>query len=113
MSLNSVLRRFCDAVAGLGLSGTTIRHYWRANLTPPFLIWAETGDGDARWLDNKLGHRNVGGVLDYFTKMEFDPNVDKIETMFSDFGCSWYLDTVDYEEETNMIHYSWIWSVGT
>lgn len=112
MSLNSVLRRFRTSVAALDMPGVTIRHYWRSGLKAPFFIWAETGDGGDRWTDNRRKYRNVGGTADYFTSTELDPNVDTIESMFDELGCSWALETVDFEEDTNMIHYSWIWSVA-
>ena len=113
MSLNEVLECFCGAIAALDMPGVTIRHYWRSGLKAPFFVWAETGDGGDRWADNRRKYRNVGGTADYFTSKEFDPNVDKIESVFDDFGCSWSLDTVNFEEDTNLIHYSWIWSVVT
>lgn len=112
MSLNDVLRRFRTAVATLELPGVQIRHYWRSGLKAPFFVWAETGDGGDRWTDNRRKYRNVGGTADYFTSKEFDANVDTIEAMFDDLGFSWSLDTVDFEEDTNLIHYSWIWSVS-
>lgn len=112
MSLNDALKTMRDAIAALNLDGVTIRHYWRAALKPPFLIWSETGDNDSQWGDNHLVYRNIAGTLDYFTKTEFDTAVDDIEAMFDALGCSWSLSDVLYEEDTNLIHYSWVWNMG-
>lgn len=112
MSLNDALKTFRNALAASNIDGVTIRHYWRSGLKAPFLVWAETGDNDNRWGDNRLAYRNVGGVLDYYTKTEFDPNVDEIESVFDSLDCSWYLSDVLYEEDTNLIHYSWVWNMG-
>lgn len=112
MLLNDALKTMRNAIAALNIPGVSIRHYWRSGLKEPFLVWAESGDNDNQWSDNHMIYRNIGGTLDYFTKTEFDPAVDEIESMFYEVGCSWSLSDVLYEEDTNLIHYSWVWSMG-
>ena len=56
--------------------------------------------------------RALTGTIDYFTKTENDPVVQQIEdALDSDDGISWYLNSVQYEQDTGYIHYEWVWEV--
>lgn len=108
-SLNEKLRALRDTFAVL--DGVTVRHYYRTKQTPPVLLWAETGESGSIEGDNRKAEQTVAGDLDYFTKLEFDPAIDRIQTMLNDAAVSWKLEGVDYEEDTNLIHYHWTWEV--
>lgn len=51
------------------------------------------------------------GRTDLYTKQEFDPWAAAMEQSFTNHGIAWSLVSVDYEEETGFIHYSWDWEV--
>lgn len=85
-------------------------HYWRPNLPAPFLIWNETGDTSFE-SGNQKAEQGITGQTDYYTKMEFDPAVDQIQETMEVLGLAWELSDVLYEEETELIHYSWSWEV--
>lgn len=85
-------------------------HYWRPNINAPFLVWAE--DQDVGFEANNVHEEQaIQGTVDYFTKQEFDPAIDAIQKALDDLGASWYLNSVQYEDETNLIHYEWVWGV--
>ena len=52
------------------------------------------------------------GAGDLFTKQEFDPWKEAFEKSLDDYGIAWYLNSVQYEEDTGFIHYEWVWSVA-
>lgn len=108
-SLNNKLRTFQSAFAALEAS---IFHYYRTNKKPPYIIWAESGEGNSTHAGNHKVEQSVTGDLDLFTKTEFDPLVDQIQDTFDRIGAAWRLDDVAYEEDTNLIHYRWEWSVS-
>lgn len=85
-------------------------HYWRPNIAPPFLVWAEEAENGLE-ADNIKEGQAVRGTVDYYTKTEFDPAVDSIQAALNDFGAAWYLNSVQYEGETNLIHHEWVWEV--
>lgn len=61
--------------------------------------------------DNFKNEQAIQGTIDLFTKTEFDTNVDSIQTALKTAKISFYLNSVQYEQETDFIHYEWVWSV--
>lgn len=86
-------------------------HYWRASVTPPYLIWAEDGEDGSFDADNKKREQQIHGTADYFTRTEFDATVDGIQNALANISCGWRLRSVQYEDETGLIHYEWEWWV--
>lgn len=88
-------------------------HYRRPDRSKaPFMIWAETGEQTALQGGNIKRAQAISGTADYFTLTEFDPAVDQIQTAMNGQGMAWELNSVQYEEETGLIHYSWDWKVA-
>lgn len=109
-SINDKLRAVQAAFAALDIP--TVRHYYRTDLNPPYLLWAESGEGESYWADNSIAEQVISGDVDYFTRTEFDPSVDAIQDALISVARAWRLDSVDYEEETNLIHYHWTFEVA-
>ena len=85
-------------------------HYWRPRLQAPFLEWAEDG-GNGFETDNHKAEQGITGKVDYYTQTEFDPVVDQVQEAMESMEMAWELTDALYEEETNLIHYSWDWEV--
>lgn len=107
-SLQSNLQRIQTALVGVTSS---CYHYWRAKATPPYLIWAEDGEMDSFESDNHKQEQQLHGTADYFTKTEFDTTVDAIQNALNGIMTGWRLSSVQYEEDTGLIHYEWKWWV--
>lgn len=105
MTLTERLHSVGSAFNALGIPST---HYWHPVKDAPLLIWAEDGSVGFH-SDNRTAEQMVTGTVDYFTHTEFDTNIDSIQTMLDGFMSSWSLNSVQYEEETNLIHYEWEW----
>lgn len=75
-----------------------------------YIVWMEDGRNDLN-ADGVHSESAVTGTADLFTKLEFDPWSDDIGTAFDDAGIAWYLNSVQYEEDTGFFHYEWIWEV--
>ena len=90
-------------------------HYWRSTRQRPFLVWQEEGEDGALHADDRKVSQVVSGSIDYFTKTEYDPIVEDIQTALQELqgkiSFGWRLDSVQYEEETNYIHWQWRFSV--
>ena len=86
-----------------------IFHYFRPQQNPPYCIWQEEAENGLS-ADNVKDCQAIRGTVDYFTRTEFDTNVDTIQGALD--SCSaWYLNSVQFEEDTNLIHYEWVWEV--
>lgn len=71
-----------------------------------YIVWAEDGSENSFRASNKTQEQQIHGTIDFFTLTEFDPLVDEIQAALNGV-CGWRLDTVDYEDDTNLIHYVW------
>ena len=112
MTLQTKLRTFAEILADVF---DNLYHYWRPNMTAPFCVWAEEGENTSFHGNNRKGEQAIAGYLDYYTKTEFDSTVDTIQNTLNevtDITVAWRLDSVDYEEETNLIHWSWEWVIS-
>lgn len=107
MLLQNKLSKIGDA-----LSKTVINtyHYWRSNIEAPFLIWQEE-NSENFYANNRVSIQNIKGSVDYYTHTEYDPKIDDIQNVFSnlsgDMAFSWNLVSVQFEEDTQLIHYTW------
>lgn len=107
MTLQNKLQPLGEALAAVV---PNTRHYWRPNMKPPFCVWAEDGENGFA-ADDKKAEQAITGTVDYYTLQEYDPNVDKIQQALNTPGIRWRLNSVQYEDETNLIHYEWTWEV--
>lgn len=80
-------------------------HYWRPMMQTPFLVWQETGEANGLSADNKKAEVVMGITIDVYTKTEFDPLLDKVYEFLNDRGIPFSMDSVDFEEDTKVIHY--------
>lgn len=101
------LHDIADALLAVGVP---VSHYAAHKQPDQYIVWAEDGQDDAIWADGKMQEQAVSGTIDYFTKMEFDPNVALIQAALNGIDVSWRLESVQYEEITGYIHTEWSWS---
>ena len=77
------------------------------------MVWQEQGEGDSLSSDNHKTRQVIEGIIDYFTKTEFDKTVDVIQEILDEAEkVGWALTSVVYEDETSLIHYSWNWELS-
>lgn len=108
MTLQQKLKKLNNGFAALSVP---FSHYWRPRKEPPFGTWAERGEGDSFHANNQKVEQAIAGTADYFTKVEFDPVADEVQAMLQANTASWRLESVQYEEDTELIHFEWTWEV--
>lgn len=87
-------------------------HYVSApNSVPPYIVWAEDGDNDLT-ADDHHSEKALTGTIDLYTKQENDPVKDGIEQALESGGVAWYFNSSQYENETGLLHFEWVWSVA-
>lgn len=89
-----------------------VYHYEAKEQPDKYVVYAEDGGGNDQGGDNKKIGQAIHGTIDYFTKEEFDPIVDQIQDALNDNQISFYLESVQYEEETEYIHWEWVFEIG-
>lgn len=108
MTLRDKLMTFAVNLTGVSSS---VFHYLRPpKQSPPFIVWAEDREEGSFSAGNRKAEQVLHGRVDLYTKTEFDTMEDGIQTALNQLdGCGWLLDSVQYEDETGLIHYSWQW----
>ena len=107
IALQNKLRQMGEAFAAVTENAC---HYFRPVTSFPAVIWAESGEAESFHADNRKSCQTIQGTVDLYTKTEFDPLLDDVQTALE--GVAWYLSSVQYEDETNAIHYEWTWEVA-
>lgn len=92
--------------------GVPVYHYEAHKQDDKYIVWAEEGQGNADYADNKMISQTIEGTVDYYTKEEFDSNFDLIQETFNSAGIAWSLNSIQHEEETKYIHYEWTWEIN-
>lgn len=83
-------------------------HYWRPNLSAPFIIWQEDYEADGSQSDGSKNEQRLHGSIDLYTKTEFDSVADNIQDGLNGISSvSWTYSDVSFEPETNLIHHNW------
>ena len=87
-------------------------HYTAApNSKPPYIVWAEDGDNDLS-ADNVHAERCYTGTVDLYSRADPEPLSEAVPAALEGIGAAWYLNSVQYEEDTGLIHYEWVWEYG-
>ena len=109
MSTQAKLEKVQNALTGV--SGLTVYHYWRYAVNPPYCIWQEDSSTGIQ-TDNHKGEMGLSGSIHYFTLAEYDANVDNIQNALNGVeNLYWALNSVQYEEDTNLIHHEWRFTI--
>ena len=88
-----------------------VYHYLKpAALDSPYAVWKEESDSGFN-SDNVKSERALNGIIDFYTQTECDTKLDDIEKALDSMGATWTLTSVQFEDDTDLIHYSWDWSV--
>lgn len=110
MSLMSRLESFSNALVE---SGIPTYHYFAPSGTQkPYIVWNEDSEDNSFYADNGKVRQALSGYVEYFTKTEFDQNVDIIQSVLES-TVLWTLESIIYgdpaSEDNNTIHYTWSW----
>lgn len=106
-SMQDMLTALYTDFAGLQCAVT---HYRKAT-TYPYVVWSEDSEDGSFHSDNHKQEQAIRGYVDYFTRQEFDQTVDDIQEILNSQPVAWSLESVDYEDNTGLIHYRWTWVI--
>ena len=103
--MNEILRGVKDAL----LKVTDEVYHYRRPPDPKekYIVWAEDSEDSSFAAGNRTEEQQIHGTIDYYTLTEFDENIDLIQMVLYAAGIGFRLNSVQYEDETNLIHYEW------
>ena len=92
----------------VNVAGDIVFHYTRPKGLKRFVTWQEDAEDNPFNANNRNGEICIVGTVDLYTDVEFDPLIDDLVSAFSQATrMKAELVMVDYEDETNLIHYQW------
>lgn len=91
----------------LEATGIPIAHFaWQNAPESEYLVYAEDGAEDFI-ADNHHAEKSVTGTVDLFTRDDTGGSKTTVEAALEASGAAWYLNSIQYEEETGYIHMEW------
>lgn len=107
----SAIKQVMDALLTVS---NNVGHFEAVNPdNPPYIVWAEDNEFNDLSGDNYKVGQTLEGTIDLFTKNDFDPLFDSIQNALVDAKIYFRLESVQYEDDTELIHYEWSWRVMT
>lgn len=107
MSYLTSLKKIGDALGSI--DGLKVFHYERFGVDAPYCIWQEDSDAGME-ADNIKAEQGITGTIDYYTLTEYDGMIETIQAALNSIeNLSWNVNSIQFEEETNLIHYEWRW----
>ena len=103
-----MLERLSQALAAL--TDKTYHYVAAPNTEPPYITWMEDGDNDLM-AGNVHAERCYTGSVHLFTLQDRDPLFEAIPLALEGIGACWYLNSVQYEDDTGLVHYEWYWEL--
>lgn len=100
--------RIRDALVSVTLD--TYKRFAPSDTDFPYIVWGDDGANDLG-ANNAHGEKCSTGYIDLYTRRDGDPLKAKIEAALEGIPTAYQLISVDYEEDTGVIHYSWDWEL--
>lgn len=100
-----------DIKTALNATGYAFAHYaWSRAPAGDYGVYSEDGE-NVLFADD--GHKETAlqGTVDYFTRDDTQTPRETIEAALDALNVPWYLNGVQYEEDTGYIHYEWVFEV--
>lgn len=109
MTIISKLQRIQEILAAI--TNLEVSHYDYFGTSDSYCVWAEDQEQSSLEGDDFKVAQAVQGTIDYFTKTDMDAMIDTIQGALISNKISFYLNSVQYEDETELIHYEWVFAL--
>lgn len=98
-------------IAALNGTGYPFAHYsWASAPEGTYGVYAEDS-AISLWGDDKMQAQLISGTVDLFTRDDSGMPLEVVQAALCSAGVSWYLNTIQFEEDTGLIHYEWVFEV--
>lgn len=104
-----------DSVKTALLTVTQRVYRYTAISTPifPYIIYADEMESGSLSGDGRKIGRTLEGSIDLYSKRPDDPFINAIEKALNDAGICFRLNSIQYEQDTKIIHHEWVWNIET
>lgn len=104
---------FNELVTALKATGIPFAEYaWDVRPKVNYGTIAIDGAGQHSHADNHTIDQAIEGTVDLFTYDNDRSVIDLVQNVLDTFdGCAWYLESVQYESDTRLIHWEWVFQL--
>ena len=104
------MSEYTDLVTRLTATGIPFREAgWDVNPAAPWGVYAMDGSGDDLWGDDRMQHQVITGTVDLYVKGPGRDLMALVQGALT--GTSWSLNSIQYESDTRLTHYEWVFEV--
>ena len=97
-----------DLKTALDATGLSFAHFgWSKAPKSDYGVYAEDGANYLR-ADNASGEKVIEATVDWFTRNPTTEAIQTIEDALDGIPCAWYLNSVQFEQDTGLVHYEWV-----
>ena len=101
-----------ELINALDATGYQFAHFgWSKAPTGDYGVYAEDGANDLI-AGNKHVEKVLQGTVDYFTRDDSGTPKATIEAALDSVPVAWYLNSIQFENDTGYIHYEWVFECG-
>lgn len=97
----------------LTVSNLVYHHVAPKGTNAPYIVWAEDSQADSLHGDGRMKKQVIEGTIDLFDKKEYSTLFSDIQTALNDAGVVFRLNYINYEVDTRLFHYEWVFRVST
>lgn len=81
---------------------------WDTHPEPPYGVYALDGSGSDLWADDRQEEQVLQGTVDLFVRGRGRDKMALVERALYDSGVSWDLNSIQYESDTRLTHFEWV-----
>ena len=101
-----------ELINALDATGYQFAHFgWSKAPSGDYGVYAEDGANDLI-AGNKHVEKVLQGTVDYFTRDDSGTPKATIEAALDSVPVAWYLNSIQFENDTGYIHYEWVFECG-
>ena len=85
---------------------------WDVRPDTDYLVIAIDDEANSLHSDNHKENQAPQGTVDLFTVTNDRSTMLRVQNVLNTFdGCAWHLNSVQYEDDTRLLHWEWVFSL--
>lgn len=104
---------YADLIEALRQTGLPIAEFaWDVRPDTDYLVIDIDSEANSLEADGQKVNQAPQGTVDLYTKSNDRAVMLSVQNVLNAFdGCAWYLNSVQYEEDTRLLHWEWVFSL--
>lgn len=100
-------------IEALRQTGIPLAEYaWDVRPETDYLVITIDSEANSLEADDKKVNQAPQGTIDLFSMHNDRETMQTVQNVLNTFdGCAWYLNSVQYEDDTRLLHWEWVFSL--